>query len=90
MTAAPKSRLRRTGLRKTRTILENGVLGHGLLRFVHLDPPGLIRSLRMRSDRRRRLHHGSLDNDAGVEQLAHRVAHAVVARLFGREAELQR
>src|SRR5260221_5061922 len=43
MTAAPKSRLRRTGLRKTRTILENGVLGHGLLRFVHLDPPGLIK-----------------------------------------------
>src|SRR6266851_5616276 len=43
MTAAPKSRLRRTGLRKTRTILENGILGHGLLRFVHLDPPGLIK-----------------------------------------------
>src|SRR5271166_6173353 len=47
MTAAPKSRLRRTGLRKTRTILENGVLGHGLLRFVYLDPPGLIRSRKM-------------------------------------------
>jgi len=29
------------------TILENGVLGHGLLRFVHLDPPGLIRSGKM-------------------------------------------
>src|ERR1700674_21258 len=43
MTAAPKSRLRRTGLRKTRTILETGILGHGLLRFVHLDPPGLIK-----------------------------------------------
>ena len=24
------------------TILETGVLGHGLLRFVHLDLPGLI------------------------------------------------
>src|SRR6266851_9185834 len=71
MTAAPKSRLRRTGLRKTRTILENGVLSHGLLRFVHLDPPGLIRSgkitgsvrifvkrpsLRRLRSRRRRLH----------------------------------
>ena len=37
-TAAPTSRLRRVGLRKTRTFLENGVSGHGLLRFVHLDP----------------------------------------------------
>src|SRR6266700_2396235 len=25
------------------TILETGVLGHGLLRFVRLDPPGLIK-----------------------------------------------
>ena len=24
-------------------LLENGVLGHGLLRFVYLDPPGLIK-----------------------------------------------
>ena len=32
------ARLRRAGLRKTRTILENGVSGHGLLRFVDLDP----------------------------------------------------
>jgi len=31
--------LRRARLRKTRTILENGVFGHGLLRFVDLDPP---------------------------------------------------
>jgi hypothetical protein len=36
--------LRRAGLRKTRTFLENGVSGHGLLRFVHLDPSGLITS----------------------------------------------
>src|SRR5271155_5387489 len=43
-TAAPTSRLRRAGLRKTRTFLENGVSGHGLLRFVHLDPSGLIAS----------------------------------------------
>ena len=43
-TAAPTSRLRRVGLRKTRTFLENGVSGHGLLRFVHLDPSGLITS----------------------------------------------
>ena len=48
-TAAPTSRLRRLGLRKTRTFLESGVSGHGLLRFVHLDPSGLItsRGLRM-------------------------------------------
>ena len=43
-TAAPTSRLRRAGLRKTRTFLEDGVSGHGLLRFVHLDPSGLIMS----------------------------------------------
>jgi len=39
--AAPRSRFRRAGLRKTRTILESGISGHGLLRFVYLDPPGL-------------------------------------------------
>src|SRR5690348_6554623 len=42
--AAPRSRFRRAGLRKTRTILESGISGHGLLRFVYLDPPELIRS----------------------------------------------
>jgi hypothetical protein len=42
-TAAPTSRLRRAGLRKTRTFLESGVSSHGLLRFVDLDPSGLIR-----------------------------------------------
>jgi hypothetical protein len=36
--AAPRSRFRRAGLGKTRTILEIGILGHGLLRFVYLDP----------------------------------------------------
>src|SRR5215471_15642062 len=44
MAAAPRSRFRRAGLRKTRTILKSGISGHGLLRFVYLDPPGLIRS----------------------------------------------
>ena len=34
-------------LRKTRTILESGISGHGLLRFVYLDPPGLFRSWEM-------------------------------------------
>ena len=48
VTAAPTSRLRRAGLRKTRTILENGVSGHGLLRFVDLDPSGLILSWGLR------------------------------------------
>src|SRR6202020_1068102 len=47
-TAAPTSRLRRAGLRKTRTFLENGVSSHGLLRFVHLDPSGLITSRGLR------------------------------------------
>src|SRR5580700_4519540 len=47
-TAAPTSRLRRAGLRKTRTFLENGVSGHGLRRFVHLDPSGLITSRGLR------------------------------------------
>src|SRR5215470_15720325 len=37
--AAPRSRFRRAGLRKTRTILESGISGHGLLRFIYLDPP---------------------------------------------------
>ena len=46
-TAAPRSRLRRAGLKRTRTILESGVSGHGLLRFVHLDPSGLLGSLRI-------------------------------------------
>jgi hypothetical protein len=45
--AAPRSRFRRAGLRKTRTILESGISGHGLLRFVYLDPPRLIRSWEM-------------------------------------------
>ena len=44
LAAAPRSRFRRAGLRKTRTILESGISGHGLLRFVYLDPPGLVRS----------------------------------------------
>ena len=45
--AAPRSRFRRAGLRKTRTILESGISGPGLLRFVYLDPPGLVRSWEM-------------------------------------------
>ena len=53
-TAAPTSRLRRAGLRKTRTFLENGVSGHGLLRFVHLDPSGLITSRGLRDWMRER------------------------------------
>src|SRR5689334_4303663 len=47
LAAAPRSRFRRAGLRKTRTILESGISGHGLLRFVYLDPPGLVRSWEM-------------------------------------------
>jgi hypothetical protein len=43
-TAAPISRLRRSGLRKTRPFLKTGFLGHAKVRFVYLDPPGLIKS----------------------------------------------
>jgi hypothetical protein len=46
--AAPRSRFRRAKLGKTRTILESGISGHGLLRFVYLDPPGLIGPERLR------------------------------------------
>ena len=41
LAAAPRSRFRRAGLGKTRTILENGISGHGLLRFVY---PGSART----------------------------------------------
>src|SRR5580704_1345377 len=43
-TAAPISRLRRSGLRKTRPFLKTGFLGHVRMRFVHLGPPGLIKA----------------------------------------------
>jgi hypothetical protein len=69
VTAAPTSRLRRARLRKTRTILESGVSGHGLLRFVYLDPPGLIRSWKMTGFclvcSSRSLHRGAFDDDTG-------------------------
>ena len=67
-TAAPRSRLRRAGLKRTRTILESGVSGHGLLRFVHLDPSGLLRSLRITGCGQclssGSFHHGDFDDDA--------------------------
>ena len=68
-TAAPTSRLRRAGLRKTRTILENGVSGHGLLRVrrpgsVRTNPvlgiTGLARGLSSCG-----LRHSTFDDDAG-------------------------
>ena len=59
----------RAGLRKTRTILESGISGHGLLRFVYLDPPGLIRSWEMTGLRwcisLGNLHRNAFDNDTG-------------------------
>jgi len=67
--AAPRSRFRRAGLRKTRTILESGISGHGLLLFVYLDPPGLIRSWEMTGlrwcIRLGNLDRNALDNDTG-------------------------
>jgi hypothetical protein len=32
------------GAQEDETILEDGFLGHVRMRFVHLDPPGLIKS----------------------------------------------
>jgi hypothetical protein len=55
--------------RKTRTILESGISGHGLLRFVYLDPPGLIRSWEMTGITLvyslGNLHRNAFDNDTG-------------------------
>ena len=42
-TAAPTSRLRRAGAQRDETILFFGISGHDLPRFVHPDPPELIR-----------------------------------------------
>ena len=56
------------GSGKTRTILESGISGHGLLRFVYLDPPGLIRSWEMTGllvYSLGNLHRNALDNDPG-------------------------
>jgi hypothetical protein len=66
--AAPTSRLRRFGAQEDETILEDGFLGHAKVRFVHLDPPGLIRSWKILGFGQRLssggFHHGSLDEDA--------------------------
>jgi hypothetical protein len=43
-TAAPTSRLLRAGAQANETILPIGISGQGLPRFVHPDPPELIRS----------------------------------------------
>jgi hypothetical protein len=55
------------GAQEDETILESGFLGHGSRRFVHLDPPGLIRSWKISGFGQRlsqgRFHHGSLDDD---------------------------
>jgi len=51
------------------TILESGFLSHASLRFVHPDPPELIRSWKIRKFGQRLsssgFHHGSFDDDAG-------------------------
>jgi hypothetical protein len=50
-----------------RRVLESGVSGHGLLRFVYLDPPGLIRSWKITGFclvcSSRGLHRGAFDDD---------------------------
>jgi hypothetical protein len=47
-TAAPTSRLRRAGLRRREPFSKTAFQGHGLLRFVHLDPSELITSRGLR------------------------------------------
>ena len=67
-TAAPTSRLRRAGAQANETILPIGISVHGLPRFVHPDPPELIRSWEICEFAERLssggLHHGSLNDDA--------------------------
>jgi hypothetical protein len=57
------------GAQEDETILLLGFLGHGGLRFIHLDPPGLIRSWKnmelSEAVSLGRFHHDSLDDDAG-------------------------
>ncbi len=57
------------GAQEDETILEGGFLSHAQRRFVHLDPPGLIRSWKIRRFSERLssggFHHSSLDDDAG-------------------------
>jgi hypothetical protein len=57
------------GAQEDETILEGGFSGHAKVRFVHLDPPGLIGSWKIRGFGERLssggFHHGSLDDDAG-------------------------
>jgi len=57
------------GAQENETILESGFLSHASLRFVHPDPPELIRSWKIRKFGQRLsssgFHHGSFDDDAG-------------------------
>ena len=61
-TAAPTSRLRRAGLRRTKPFFQSA------FQFVHPDPPELIRSWKICESTERlssgALHHGSLNDDA--------------------------
>ena len=74
-TAAPTSRIRWTGLRRTRP-LNYGVRGQTLRRFVRLDPPGVIRSRWTSGLRSSRpsggLHHGAFNDNAGGRVLPRR------------------
>ena len=69
ISSAPRSRFRRAGLGKTRTILENGISGHGLLRFVY---PGSARTDQVLGNdgitlvySLGNLHRHAFDNDTG-------------------------
>ena len=58
------------GAQEDETILEDGLFGHVRVRFVHLDPPGLIKSWKISGFGQRlssgTFHHGSLDDNAAV------------------------
>ncbi|MEF2559382.1 hypothetical protein VQ044_25100, partial [Aurantimonas sp. C2-5-R2] len=45
--ATPISRFRRAKAQEDETILNGGILGQDRDRFVHLDPPGLIKPRKM-------------------------------------------
>src|SRR6202043_284626 len=64
--AAPTSRVRRVGLRRPGPFFRSAVEANGHFGSATWIRQGLIRSLRMGADsRRRRLHPGPLDDDAG-------------------------
>jgi hypothetical protein len=76
------------GAQEDETILKSGFLGHGSRRFVHLDPPGLIRSWKISRFGQRLssggFHHGSLDDDTSGHIFPERYQQLARQRYDGR------